>query len=575
MMKFLNTKTLVYKNFMLLLLPAIFSTVVEYLLTLTDNIIASQLYGEKALTAITLCQPYFSAVVFVNMLILSGASVLSSNAVGEDDRDLANKYFTMGMFMSVVVGILLTVASFLFKEQLLDAFEVSTDVYNYANDYFSYLMFYPLLMFYNVLFTIIMNEGGSKWCTQSVVVIVVSNIVLSLVLGYYIGVAGISMATIISMALATIPLCFQFFEKNNPLYFSWYFDWKKMKTFLVYGISESMIYLYISILYLFFNWFLLKYYGEDAIVIFTIVMSLQVLLIMVYDGCSQVLQPMIIIYQGENNLPGIRKTLDVSMWITVILACVVTLFMLVIADYIPMMFGITDAELTRSIAWAVRIVSLGSVFYCIGLLFNGYLLYIRRFFMSWFVLLLLVLFFTIPLAAALGIAIDLNGVWIGIGVSSFFAVLTSLLLLYIMCRKQGLNFPYMLDKDEWKRQYAFDIKGTMENIPLMLNNIEQELIARNVSTDKILKILLMAEESTLLALDKNKTADFYLEYTLMFQEKIRLIVRSNGVHSNVTDADATPDSMQEYLSTMIVSSQQLSKSNFSLSVGNNRNIFDF
>lgn len=60
----------------------------------------------------------------------------------------------------------------------------------------------------------------------------------------------------------------------------------------------------------------------------------------------------------------------------------------------------------------------------------------------------------------------------------------------------------------------------------------------------------------------------------MFRDKvIYMFVRSNGAYSDVTNSDIMPQSLREYLSTMIVSSQKGSR--FSLSVGDNRTIYEF
>ncbi|MCI1720655.1 MAG: hypothetical protein LKM37_06565 [Bacteroidales bacterium] len=123
--------------------------------------------------------------------------------------------------------------------------------------------------------------------------------------------------------------------------------------------------------------------------------------------------------------------------------------------------------------------------------------------------------------------------------------------------------------------------ATESNLKPLMNSVEQELVKRRVEQQKVLRILLMLEETYMLNLDKEKRKSgkkaegtFYVECSLMFRDKIiYMFVRSNGAYSDVTNSDIMPQSLREYLSTMIVSSQKGSR--FSLSVGNNRTIYEF
>ena len=65
----------------------------------------------------------------------------------------------------------------------------------------------------------------------------------------------------------------------------------------------------------------------------------------------------------------------------------------------------------------------------------------------------------------------------------------------------------------------------------------------------------MIEEVSVLSIEKSKIKSFYIECTLIFGEKITLILRDGGSYTDSTE-DVAPYSMEEYLRRTIVSSHK-------------------
>lgn len=571
---YMLTKTLTADNFKHLLIPAMMSMMGEYVLLLSDNMIAGKMIGDRALAAITICQPYFTVVVFVNSLMLLGTAILSSRAVGEENRHRANQLFSQGIILSIIVGVLFTLVSVIFKSQIFSIFKLHADTYMYVEQYFSWLRYYPLFTFYFVIFTMVMNEGGGKWCNISSVTMVVSNIIFSIVLCHYMGMEGISMGSILGLALASVVLSFQFFQKNNPLRFIFYFKWRDVFNVLKYGSTESFFYLFMAIIYMFFNWFLLKYFNSDSLIIFTIVMNIETLLITGYDGLSQAVQPLVAIYQGEGNLIGISKTMKVTLFYSTIITVIFMAVVLILSPLIPSAFGVYDSSLAASSILAVRIFLLSSVFLVWGLLLSSYMLYTGRILLSLVIMLLIIILFTIPLAFYSGIYMGLTAIWATFSISVVIGILSSCYIVYRIAHRNNATFPWLLNKAKLKRQVSFDVLATEENSRVLMDKVEVELEKKGFEQRQILKILLMLEETFMLNLDKAKKKEkYYVECTLLFEEKLYMIIRDNGEYSDATDVNAMPSSLRQYLSTMIISQHRGAR--FSTTMGDNRVIYEF
>jgi Na+-driven multidrug efflux pump/anti-sigma regulatory factor (Ser/Thr protein kinase) len=557
-----------------LLIPAMISMMGEYVLILSDNMIAGRMINEKALSAISLCQPYFSVVVFFNSLLLLGTAILTSEAVGAGDRNKANKYFGQGIILSLGVGMIFTLGSIIFESWIFSMFNIPADTYAFTEQYFSWLRYYPLFSFYFVMFTAVMNDGGGKWCNRSSVVMILSNILLSIVFCHFFGMKGISMGTILSLVIASVVLCFQFLEKNNPLKFVFYFNWKDVLKVLKYGSADSFFYLFIGLLYLFFNWYLLKYFNSNAVVVFTLLMNVETLLITGYDGISQALQPNIAIYQGEGNQIGIHKTMHITYVLSTILAVPFIILMISVANFIPGMFGVTDPSIASMSILAIRIFLSTSIFLVWGLLLSSYVLYIGKIFFSLLTLSFIILVFTVPLTLFMGVEFGFAAIWIAYSISAALGLTAGLFVIYRVAKRSGTTFPWLLDENVLKNQVSFDILAKEENVRVIMDKVENELKRRGFEEKKILKILLILEETIMLNLDREKKRKkYYVECTLIFKGEITMIIRDNGLYSDPTDANAMPESLRQYLSTMIVSQQKGVR--YSSTIGNNRVIFKF
>src|SRR5574344_1038513 len=567
--------TLAGDDFLHLLIPSFLYAGVQFVWGLVDNIIAGNMLGNSALTSITLCKPYLSFIAFVNMLIVPGTAVLSSLSVGKEERERANQFFGQGIIMAVFSGLVFFAGSLIFKHSLFNVFNVPDNIFYNTEQYFNYLLIYPLFMFYPVLFTAVINDGGKKWCTFSGIIMLASKIILSLLLCHYLGIKGLSISTMISIALASIVLLFQFWEKNNPLKFVFYFNLKDVAGVLKEGFRDAFLfYLFVSIFLLFFNFILLKYFDANAIVIFTIIVNIMELLTAVYEGLIQAIQPMITIYRGEDNLVGIEKTMNVSAIVSTLITLFLIIVILLFSNYIPLAFGVKDLELRGATAQAIRIYAPCALFFVWGMTLSGYLDKTEHFAVAVVIMCSMFFLFNVPFSFIFGAHKILSGVWAVMSVSTTIGVLAGLYFMYWHAKKKREVFPWLLDKDELSNQTSFDVQANVKNVKVLMDEVENELVRRGVKRSKILKVLLMLEETYMLNLDKSKKdRKYYVECTLMFKDKLMMYVRSNGVYSDATDTNAMPDSLRQYLSSMIVSSQKGSR--FSLSVGDNRTIYEF
>ena len=89
--------------------------VAEYILVLSDGVIAGQMIGEKALGAVNMLMPIFMVVSFFTWLLAVGTSIVYSDATARMQRECAANLAGQGLVASVLLGLALCVLVLLVK----------------------------------------------------------------------------------------------------------------------------------------------------------------------------------------------------------------------------------------------------------------------------------------------------------------------------------------------------------------------------------------------------------------------------------------------------------------------------
>ena len=188
-------------------LPIIAGELLQNLYNSVDALVVGNFLGDGALAAVTVSGTISNMVVnFFNGMSV-GANVVISRAFGEGDRAVLNRKIKSAFTFSALLGVVLSVLGILFTPQLLGFAGAQRDYYG---DALVYLRIYLA----GLMFTIIYNNGagilravGDTGTPFRILALTCgTNIVLDLafVVVLPLGVAGVSIATVLSQALSVI-----------------------------------------------------------------------------------------------------------------------------------------------------------------------------------------------------------------------------------------------------------------------------------------------------------------------------------------------------------------------------------
>lgn len=98
-----------YKRLLRFVMPSIVMMVFTSIYGVVDGLFVSNFVGDTAFAAINLIMPLNTILGGVGFMLGSGGSALVAKILGEQKKEQADRYFTMMIWVSVIVGIILTV----------------------------------------------------------------------------------------------------------------------------------------------------------------------------------------------------------------------------------------------------------------------------------------------------------------------------------------------------------------------------------------------------------------------------------------------------------------------------------
>jgi Na+-driven multidrug efflux pump len=121
-------------------LPAFTGVLTGALYNIIGRIFIGQAVGHEALSGLAVVFPIIVIMMGFGMLCGIGSGIMTSLALGRNDKDYAEKILGNGLVLMIFVSLILTVAGFIVKIPLLHSFGATHETIEYADDYLSLIL---------------------------------------------------------------------------------------------------------------------------------------------------------------------------------------------------------------------------------------------------------------------------------------------------------------------------------------------------------------------------------------------------------------------------------------------------
>ena len=217
------TTGVVWQQLLLFALPLIAGDFLQQLYSTADSIIVGQYVGKTALAAVTSTETLINCIIGLFSGISAGATVVIARFFGAGDSDGIKKSVHTVIFITIIMGVLMTAVGVGLSPALLRLLKTPDDVFpeakSYLRIYFSGMMG---LVFYNMQSGILRAVGDSVRPLMALFITSIVNIVLDLlfVAGFGMGTKGAALATIIAVYASAAYLLFILLRTDESYKFS-------------------------------------------------------------------------------------------------------------------------------------------------------------------------------------------------------------------------------------------------------------------------------------------------------------------------------------------------------------------
>ncbi|MBO7683326.1 MAG: hypothetical protein J6T51_01195 [Kiritimatiellae bacterium] len=409
--------------------------VAEYVLVLSDSVIAGRMIGEEALGAMNLLMPVFMTVSFFTWLLAVGTSIVYSDAMARMQRDRAANLAGQGLVASVLVGLALCAAILAFKGPYLAFMAPGAGTAGYAA---AYLKWFPVVAVLEavdlVLLYLVYTDGGEICCTVSYCAQVIVNLVLSygLCSGEWglpaLGMGGIALGTAVAYVSGAAMLLPRLaFSRECGIRFVPKFLPRDFARSLALSFGDASSGLFQALLFFVTTKYLIRGWGSDILPVATVVFFV-IRLSLFFNGVGIALQPMETVYHGEGNVTAIRRLVRFAACVSVFEGLFLTAVVFIAPELFADVVGIDDPALVVGASQAARLTVVGLAGYALTYMLNSHYQYVGRPDRS--VKLTALAFFAVPAALlfALGGAAGVNGVWVALAAGPTVTVVAFLAL---------------------------------------------------------------------------------------------------------------------------------------------------
>lgn len=423
-------------------MPSIAMMIFTSVYGVVDGFFVSNFAGKTPFSAVNLIMPFLMIVATVGFMFGTGGTALVAKIFGEGDKEKANKYFSLFVYVSFALGVIFAILGIVFIRPisaLLGAEgELLENCVVYARIILAALPFYVLQLLFQSFFPAAEKpQLGLAVTVLAGVTNMVLDAVLVILLPQEYKLAGAAIATAMSQFVGGVIPLFYFFRKNNSILRlgKTSFDGKAILKACANGSSEFMSNVSMSIVGMLCNIQLLKYAGENGVAAYGVMMYMSMIFSAAFIGYSIGVAPVISYHNGAQNYKESKGLLRQSL----IMIGVFGVGMVAAAELLALplsnIFVGYDAELMNLTVSGFKIFALSFIFMGFAIFSSGFFTALNDGLTSALISFLRTLVFQIAAVLLLPLIWEIDGVWISIVVAEVMAAAISAFFLVVKRKK--------------------------------------------------------------------------------------------------------------------------------------------
>lgn len=310
---------------------------------LADTFFVSQRLGASGLAALNLAIPVYSFLQGTGLMIGMGAATRYSIQKSRNDHRAANRAFSHAVYLAAAFAVLFVLTGLFASGGIAALFGADEAVFDMSRTYLQViLLFSPAFLMNNVLLCFVRNDGVPQLSMAAMIGGSLSNVVLDWVFLFPcgMGIFGAVFATGLAPIISMLILSPHFLRKRNQFHFR--FCCPQARLFgriLSSGVPSLVTEVSSGVVMIAFNSILLSLAGNIGVAAYGVIANLSLVVISIYTGIAQGIQPLLSRGYGQKNFPALRKTLRYALIAMAVFSILIYAAILFGADPIARLFN--------------------------------------------------------------------------------------------------------------------------------------------------------------------------------------------------------------------------------------------
>lgn len=407
---------------------------------LADTFFVAKGLGADGLAALNLAIPVYSFVHGTGLMLGTGGASWYSILRGQGKKIEGNVVFTHTIFLVIFAAMLFCSIGIFCPEGLTRLLGAEGAVFGMSCIYLKIiLLFAPLFLLNDVLLCFVRNDGAPQLAMAAMLTGSFSNILLDYVFIFPLGLGifGAVLATGLAPVISMLVLSPFFIRKKNHFHFrSSNKNFYKCRTIAAIGLSSLVTEVSSGLVIVIFNRIILELEGNLGVAAYGVIANLSLVVLSVYTGIAQGIQPLLSRYHGLGKKEGVRTVLRYAVRAAVLLSVLLYVCIFFQADQIAMIFNREEEPALQSIAvYGMKIYFTACFFAAINIIFSVYYAAVKCAKTAGFISILRGFVLIVPIAFLLAAVWNMTGLWLAFPLTEML-VMAIALWMYRRYRKK-------------------------------------------------------------------------------------------------------------------------------------------
>ena len=423
-------------------LPSIAMMIFTSIYGVVDGLFVSNIVGKAEFTAVNFIMPVLMITGSVGFMFGAGGSALVSKTLGEGKREKANSMFSLLVYVSAGLGVVLAVAGFVLMPVIAAALgadgELLENCVIYGRIVVSAMPMFMLQMEFQSLFiTAEKPKLGLAVTIASGVLNMILDALFMWVFNW--GIAGAALATALSQVVGGgVPLVYFFRQNTSQLRLGKAdFDLRAIGKACSNGSSEFVSQSSMSVVNMLYNSQLKHFAGDDGVAAYGIMMYVNLVFLAIFIGYSIGTAPVIGFHFGAQNTDELKSLRQKRF---MIIGCVSIAMLAASQLFAAPLAGIFvgyDAELLKLTVRGFRIFSFSFLFAGVSIFGSSMFTALNNGLISALISFLRTLVFQISAVLLLPLILKVDGIWASVVVAELAAFMITIIFIIAKKKKYG------------------------------------------------------------------------------------------------------------------------------------------